>query len=212
MACGASLARLVRMAGARGTAESAADIDGWIRSALEPLESPDDDRGGNTEVGSASVARALISIRGRTRIEDDAQESIPTAPPPPHSDIRRIGSTMSDPHEDPLAVHAGALRLPAVEIEPRTLAPPRMRRETMKLPPPMRPRQATLLMPDRPSALTPATPPMALTPSRRPSPEPRGAIAPPPPSPLRGSVPLLVFAFAIGILLSGIVAFTLARI
>ena len=68
------------MARMRGSAGSAADIDGWIRMALEPLEPI-----------------------------EDAQDSIPTAPPPPQSDIRRIGSTMSDPDADPLAVYVEAL-------------------------------------------------------------------------------------------------------
>jgi hypothetical protein len=141
----------------RGSAESAADIDGFIRSALEPLERR----------------------------------------PPPHSDIRRIGSTMTDADEDPLAVYVDALRQPAVEIAPRA------RRATMVMP--MRPRQTTLLMIDRPSALSPATPPMAMVPRARKAP-----IAEPPlPGRFRGAAPILLFVFGAGLFVSGATVFVL---
>jgi hypothetical protein len=186
------------MARTRGSAESAVDIDGWIRTALEPLEPiEDDERGGNTEVGSTSVARALIAIRDRIKADEDAQNAIPTAPPPPQSDIRRIGSTLADRDEDPLALYVEALG-------------PRARRETVKLT--MRPRQMTLVMNDRPRAhanvLTRSTPPMTMVPVAR-----RAPIADPlPPRVFRGAVPIVLLAFGLGIFVSGVVVFVLARI
>jgi hypothetical protein len=159
------------MARTRGNAESAADIDGWIRSALEPLEPGAD-------------------------AYDDA---VPTTPPSPQSDIRRIGSTMSDPDEDPLALYVEALS-------------PRVRRETVALA--TRPRQMTLLMDDRPRAnarsspLALATPPMTIVPVARRA----QAAEPAPPGPFRGAIPLVLLAFGMGIFLSGVVVFVLARL
>ena len=171
------------------------DIDGWIRSALEPLEPAESNdehdgrRGGITEVGSESVARALMAIRSRIQEEEEERDAIPTAPPPPQSDIRMIGGTRCSHGEDPLALYAEALGAP-------TLPPPRTRRETVKLPPEMRPRQSTLVMIDRPApnALSPATPPRTIVPMTR---VPLPA-EPPPPRPFRGHAPVLALAFVLG--------------
>jgi hypothetical protein len=145
----------------------------------------------------------------------------PTEPPPtsPPSDIRMIGGQRHRSGDDPLAMYVEALSEPAIETEARTLPPPRHRRETVKLtmptPGPMRLRQATLLMLDRPlrspppsDPLCPATPAMAILVPRR----ERGAPEKAPPAPFRAAAPVLICAFVAGIALAAVIAFAIAHL
>jgi hypothetical protein len=164
--------------------------------------------------------RRLDIMRGNGRRlradwdDRDDEGAVETVPAPPQSDIRRIGGRRHAPDEDPLALYVEALNGKATSeaSEARTLPPPRARRETVKLsmpiPPatPMRPRQQTLVMIDRPLA-TPATPAAAIVVRKR----ARDAPERPLPVPFRGTAPVLLFAFAVGMFLAGIIAFVLAR-
>jgi hypothetical protein len=129
-----------------------------MERALAPIDEHD---GEITQVGPASLARALSSMRSSMRTRDQLDEEledlldpqdeatpprprpaareVETLPAPPHSDIRKIGQPDGNPGQDPLAFYIESLR-DADPVE-RAGAPdsspptPRPRRETVKMTP-----------------------------------------------------------------------------
>jgi hypothetical protein len=207
---------------------SAAEIEGWSHSALDPLEKSDEYEVTRTEAGSSSVARALFAIRSRLRDDwedsespyHDTADDMPVtphtaetmpAPAPAKSDIRMLGGSEDPSSADAFTVYVDALREPAVEVEARTIPPPRQRRETVLMP--MRPRQPTLPMIDRPLQ-TPATPPSAIVPMSQRAPAVQKHSTPDsvPPRPFRGSGAMLLLAFGIGMALAALVVVVLGAL
>lgn len=181
---------LLAAASGMGRHRSVAEVEGWSERSLDSLYERDE---GVTAVGSTSVAQALITIRRRAALEDDAHDQHssptlrPTEPAPPDSDIREIGSSGSARErrgEDPLARYFEALDLPAVEIRHRP------RHETVKMMPARR--QVTLMMIDRPLP---------------PPPLPRASAAPQ--RALRTTTPAYVVPLLIGIVIAviGVLAY-----
>jgi hypothetical protein len=215
-----------------GRRNSAAEFEGWSHSPPDPLEKSDEYEVTRTDAGSGSVARALFAIRARLREDaedrdaedptDDemvvlvppqhAIETIPApapGPSPAKSDIRLLGPK-EESGADAFTVYVDEL-MAAVEIEARTVPPPRSRRETLVMP--TRPRQPTLPMIERPLQ-TPATPQAAIVPPVQRTASMRRQSAPDsvPPAPFRGSGAILLLAFGIGIALAAVMVLVLGAL
>lgn len=111
--------------------------------------------------------RGIHELREWEEDDHDVRRDAETVPAPPRSDIRMIGQLIAE-----------TIAAPPPTIPP----PPRMPRETVIMT--MRPRQVTLVMPERPA----------------------------PPRPFESFMPVIAGAFFVGLFVAALVAIVLIRL